>query len=66
MKIAGTEAVSHTYGDRNGQLLKSTYANGWEVAYTYDSFFMLLLLSYSKLLVFFALSVALTMLPSSS
>ena len=37
MKIAGTEAVSHTYGDRNGQLLKSTYANGWEVAYTYDS-----------------------------
>ena len=37
VKIAGTEAVSHTYGDRNGQLLKSTYANGWEVAYTYDS-----------------------------
>ena len=37
VKIAGTEAVSHTYGDRNGQLLKSTYANGWEVSYTYDS-----------------------------
>ena len=37
VKIAGKEAVSHTYGDRNGQLLKSTYANGWEVAYTYDS-----------------------------
>ena len=37
MKIAGTEAVSHTYGDRNGQLLKSTYANGWEVTYTYDN-----------------------------
>ena len=37
MKVAGTEAVSHTYGDRNGQLLKSTYANGWEVSYTYDS-----------------------------
>ena len=37
VKIAGTEAVSHTYGDRNGQLLKSTYANGWEVTYTYDN-----------------------------
>jgi len=37
VKIAGTEAVSHTYGDRNGQLLNSTYANGWEVSYTYDS-----------------------------
>ena len=37
VKIAGKEAVSHTYGDRNGQLLKSTYANGWEVSYTYDS-----------------------------
>ena len=37
VKIAGKEAISHTYGDKNGLLLKSIYANGWEVSYTYDN-----------------------------
>ena len=35
--IAGKAAVSHDYEAKNGNLLKSTYANGWEVAYTYDN-----------------------------
>ena len=30
-------AVSHDYKAKNGNLLKSTYANGWEVAYTCDN-----------------------------
>ena len=34
---AGKAAVSHDYEAKNGNLLKSTYANGWEVAYTYDN-----------------------------
>lgn len=37
MSIAGKAAVSHDYEAKNGNLLKSTYANGWEVAYTYDN-----------------------------
>ena len=37
MSIAGKAAVSHDYKAKNGNLLKSTYANGWEVAYTYDN-----------------------------
>ena len=37
VSIAGKAAVSHDYEAKNGNLLKSTYANGWEVAYTYDN-----------------------------
>ena len=37
MSIAGKAAVSHDYKAKNGNLLKSTYANGWEVLYTYDN-----------------------------
>ena len=37
VSIAGKAAVSHDYEARNGNLLKSTYANGWEVTYTYDN-----------------------------
>ena len=37
MSIAGKAAVSHDYEAKNGNLLKSTYANGWEVTYTYDN-----------------------------
>ena len=37
MSIAGKAAVSHDYEAKNGNLLKSTYANGWEVAYTCDN-----------------------------
>ena len=37
MSIAGKAAVSHDYKAKNGNLLKSTYANGWEVAYTCDN-----------------------------
>ena len=29
--------IGHTYGAKNGTLSKSTYANGWEVTYTYDN-----------------------------
>ncbi|MEI3375211.1 MAG: RHS repeat-associated core domain-containing protein [Coprococcus catus] len=35
--MAGKAAVSHDYEAKNGNLLKSTYANGWEVTYTYDN-----------------------------
>ena len=35
--IAGTKVISHEYAAKNGNLLKSTYANGWEVTYTYDN-----------------------------
>ena len=37
VSIAGKAAVSHDYEAKNGNLLKSTYANGWEVTYTYDN-----------------------------
>ena len=37
MSSAGKSAVSHDYEAKNGNLLKSTYANGWEVTYTYDN-----------------------------
>ena len=37
VSIAGKVAVSHDYEAKNGNLLKSTYANGWEVTYTYDN-----------------------------
>ena len=37
VSIAGKAAVSHDYEVKNGNLLKSIYANGWEVAYTYDA-----------------------------
>ena len=37
VSIAGKAAVSHDYEAKNGNLLKSTYANGWEVAYTCDN-----------------------------
>ena len=37
VSIAGKAAVSHDYEAKNGNILKSTYANGWEVAYTYDN-----------------------------
>ena len=37
VSIARKAAVSHDYKAKNGNLLKSTYANGWEVAYTYDN-----------------------------
>ena len=30
VSIAGKAAVSHDYEAKNGNLLKSTYANGWE------------------------------------
>ena len=37
VSIVGKAAVSHDYEAKNGNLLKSTYANGWKVAYTYDA-----------------------------
>ena len=37
VSIAGKAAVSHDYKAKNGNLFKSTYANGWEVTYTYDN-----------------------------
>ena len=37
VSIAGTKVIGHTYGAKNGTLSKSTYANGWEVTYTYDN-----------------------------
>ena len=37
VSIAGKAAVSHDYEAKNGNLLKSIYANGWEVTYTYDN-----------------------------
>lgn len=35
--IAGTQVVSYQYASRNGNLLKTVYANGDEIRYTYDS-----------------------------
>ena len=37
VSIAGKAAVSYEYAAKNGNLLKSIYANGWEVTYTYDN-----------------------------
>ena len=37
VKIAGTQAVSHTYDSKNGLLRSTSYANGFSIRYEYDT-----------------------------